>query len=144
MPQTPSSHYLALDVGAARVGLAIASTEARLARPLTTLKNDESIFAKLKELISESKVNRLVIGLPRGLEGQETEQTSQVRQFASELKTSLVLPIHFQDEAVTSIRAEEELKARGRPYNKEDVDALSATYILEDFLQQGDNNEIFT
>jgi RNase H-fold protein (predicted Holliday junction resolvase) len=52
------------------------------------------------------------------------------------LGQKLPLPISWQDEAVTSVRAEEELRARGKPYVREDIDALAATYILEDYLHE--------
>jgi putative Holliday junction resolvase len=72
--------------------------------------------------------------LPRGLDGQETTQTKIVEAFIYQLKSKIDLPIHIQDEAVTSKQAEAELQARGQGYNKEDIDALAATYILQDWL----------
>jgi putative Holliday junction resolvase len=85
--------------------------------------------------VTEQGAVGLVIGLPRGLDGQETAQTRAVREFAEQLKPAVQLPYYWQDEAVTSRQAEEELKSRGKPYQKGDIDALSATYILEDFLR---------
>jgi len=125
---------LALDVGDARIGVAVANIEARLPRPLTTLQNDESFFELLHKLIAEHNVQTLVVGLPRGMEGQETAQTQKVAAFIMLLRKKVALPLFVQDEAATSVKAEEELRARGKPYEKSAIDALAATYILEDYL----------
>jgi len=121
-------------VGSKRIGVATASLIARLPHPLTTLANDGDFYESLKEIINQEDVGTLVVGLPRGLQGQETDQTREIEIFVKELKQEISLPIHMQDEAVTSEHAEAELKARGKPYSKGDVDALAATYILDDWL----------
>ena len=125
---------MALDVGEKRIGIAVANMAAKIASPLTTLKNDQEFTSHLKKLIKENDVNELIIGLPRDVHGKETDQTTYARSFAKKLKKDIDLPQHFQDESLTSVRAEEELSGRGQPYEKADVDALAATYILEDWL----------
>ena len=82
----------------------------------------------------------LVVGLPRGLDGQETAQTQTVRDFAAQLREHVAVPMFWQDEALTSQKAEDELSLRKKPFAKGDVDALAATYILDDFLQ--DNSDL--
>lgn len=134
MPAAPSS-ILGLDVGDRRVGIAMASLVARLPSPFTTLVRDDSFFAKLGDIIKNQDIGQLVVGLPRNLSGEATGQTEATRAFIEELR-QYDLPIHMQDEAVTSKQAEAELQARGKPYGKADIDALAATYILEDFLAQ--------
>ncbi len=129
------STILALDVGAKRIGVAIASAGARLAHPLTTLDHGPDVLQQLQELVAAEHARALVIGLPRGLDGQHTGQTAAVEAFAAQLKPVVGVPLHWQDEAVTSRQAEAELQERGKPYAKGDIDALSATYILEDFLR---------
>jgi len=126
---------LALDVGAKRIGVALASAGARLPHPLITLENGPDIFRQLQDLVITEHTHAIVVGLPRGLEGQHTAQTMAVEAFAAELKPLVGVPLHWQDEAVTSRQAEAELRERGKPYTKGDIDALSATYILEDYLR---------
>jgi putative Holliday junction resolvase len=135
-----SKSVLALDVGGRRVGVALATLVARLPRPLTTLAWDEDFFKELEKIIIDKEVGTLVVGWPRGLQGQETAQTDIVRDFVQQLKEHFDLPIHQQDEAVTSRQAEAELEARGKNYEKSDIDALAATYILEDWLTE--NREV--
>ena|SRR5882757_3873062 len=129
-----SESILALDVGDKRIGVAVAPVGSSFARPLTTLINDNSFWEQLQALLSEHDAVTIIIGLPRGLNGQETDQTRKVESFVSELQNRTDVPIRLQDEAVTSVKAETELQARGKKYEKSDIDALAATYILEDYL----------
>ncbi|MDB5169675.1 MAG: putative Holliday junction resolvase [Candidatus Saccharibacteria bacterium] len=129
--------YIALDVGRVRIGVAVANDVARIAAALPFVSNDESFKDRLQQLITEHDAAAVIVGWPRGLNGQETEQTQYVNQFVDELETWVKVPVHLQDEAGTSLKAEEELKRRGVAYEKGDIDSLSAVYILEDFLAEG-------
>lgn len=137
-----NSSILALDVGGRRIGVASASVAARMPRPLTTLMNDDGFLKALQQIISDVNAKALVVGLPRGLDGQHTSQTVTVEAFIDNLKSSLTIPIYWQDEAVTSHKAEAELKRRGIAYKKGDIDALAATYILEDFINENPEMEL--
>lgn len=137
MPQT-SSNILALDIGESRIGVAMADSVARLPKPLATLKNSRDIMHDIRELAAKNQAGVLVVGLPRGLDGQDTAQTVFCRQFADRLRRELSVAVHLQDEAVTSAQAKQELESRRKPYAKGDIDALAATYILEDFLGGSD------
>jgi putative holliday junction resolvase len=128
---------MALDVGERRIGVALAGVVARLPRPLVTLTHDANIWSGLEALIEREAVSIVVVGLPRNLQGDDTLQTAFSRQFAAELAKRITVPVHLQDEALTSHKAEAELRRHGKPYTKGDIDALAATYILEDYLAQG-------
>jgi putative Holliday junction resolvase len=117
------------------IGVARASSVARLAEPLTNLRHDDMIFDNLREICQQEDVTQLVVGLPRGLDGQTTAQTDYALDFVQKLADELKLPISLVDEAVTSRQAESELLARGKQFKKGDIDALAAVYILEDYLQ---------
>lgn len=116
--------------------MAIASWLAKLPQSLPTLARSDTALQDIADVIRERDVSDVVIGLPRSLEGRHTEQTRAVRAFAQELHKLTPAKIHFQDEALTSRQAESELQSRNIAYTKEAVDALSAIYILEDFLAQ--------
>lgn len=126
------SSFLALDIGERRIGVAVANSIARVARPLATLDNDELFAQRFRELITEYQPKVVVVGLPRGLDGQDTAQTDYVKEFVKGLNLA-VAPI-FQDEALTSVRAKEILEDSGRSFKKEAIDALAASIILEDYL----------
>ncbi len=142
MQATPRNVIIALDVGERRIGVATANVQARLASPFITLQHGQSTLSDIRSIAKEQGALAIVLGLPRGLDGQHTAQTAAVEAFGAELKNGVDVPLYWQDEAVTSRQAEEELETRGKPYRKEDIDALSATYILEDFMR--DHPEVGT
>lgn len=127
-----STILLGLDIGERYIGIAKAYTETRIASPLTTLENNDSFKTELNALLEEFDVSDIVIGLPRGMNGQDTKQTQYVKDFVSGL--DLNIDVHYQDEAATSVKAEELLKASGKPYRKPDIDAMAATLILQDYM----------
>lgn len=127
---------LGLDIGTVRIGIAKAIWPNGLAIPYKTLVNNESFTNELLAIIDNENVSLLIAGLPRGLNGQETQQSHYVINMVEQLRQATGMEIVLQDEAVTSIKAEEELRSRKKPFNKGDVDALSATYILEDYINE--------
>ncbi len=126
----------AFDVGGSRIGVATARTDVKLAKPFDTFLNDGQIWQKIDEFLNKEEITLAIIGLPRGLDGQETEQTRITRSFAEEFKRRFSQPIVFQDEAVTSRQAVAELEQTGKRYNRSMVDAVAATIILEDYLRK--------
>lgn len=132
--QNPNARIVALDIGAKRIGVASANVVARLASPLKTLEVTETILEDINQLLAQETAMAVVLGLPRGMQGQETAQTKTVEAFGEKLKQVITIPLYWQDEAMTSQLSEDELKASNKSYTKGSIDALAATYILEDFL----------
>ncbi len=134
---TMTNYVLGLDVGDRRIGVALASAIARLPAPLRTLdrQKTDDVLVDISQLVAEYQVGVVVVGLPRGMSGQETEQTALTRDFAAELAKHLEIPVVMQDEAGTSLEAERLLKQRGKPYQKGDIDSEAAALILQDYLQ---------
>jgi putative Holliday junction resolvase len=126
---------LGLDVGERRIGVAVGDSIGRLASPLTTLDVDGLEMVRLQRLMLEHEATVLVVGLPRNMSGEPTAQTEYVRQFAARRLAGLEVPLQYQDESLTSVKAEQELQARKRPFAKGDIDALAATYILQDYME---------
>lgn len=126
---------IGLDIGERRIGVATAPANSKLAFPLTTIANDENVFDTLLEVFSAYDVLRCIVGYPRNMHGEVTAQTKVSEVFGEELRRRLDVDTVFQDESLTSRKAEAELDARGKPYEKGDVDALAATYILQDYLE---------
>ncbi len=128
-----SQSILAIDYGDKRVGVARAGTIARLPEPLTTLENNPKLLDAIQQLIDEEEVSVVVVGLPRSLEGADTDQTRKTRDFIEQLR-GLAVEVVEQDEAVTSENALSELHQSKRDFDKSEVDQLAAVYILQDYL----------
>lgn len=119
--------FLGLDIGQKRIGVARGSTAARIAEPVTTIPADDAMN-ELKKIIKKHKSGGVVAGLPRSLDGNETEQTAWVRAWVDSARKKIELPFYWQDEALTSQKILEQ-GGEGK-----DVDALAAALILQDFL----------
>lgn len=130
-----SFHLVGLDVGEKRIGVAVADTDVRIARPLTTLNVDGTELDLLKGIVQEYVPHKLVLGYPRNQQGEATLQTQFVETFAR-LIEPLGVAIDFQDESLTSVMAEQRLKERGKPFEKGAIDAEAATIILQDYVEQ--------
>lgn len=126
---------LSLDIGAARIGVARASSIARIPEALEAIKVDGTEIDQIKRFIDEYKVDSIVVGLPQNLAGEDTEQTKTVREFVQSLAV-FQLPLSWQNEALTSVRAEAELRERKSSFTKGEIDSLAAVYILEDYLKE--------
>jgi putative Holliday junction resolvase len=125
------SELISLDLGHKRTGMARASTAAELAEPLKTVPTSQ-VIKTLNNLIEDRLVDAIVVGLPRNLQGGDTAQTTWVRQWVDEAKQEISLPFYWQDEALTSHIAKTRQGLRGRL--AQDVDAVAAAFILQDFL----------
>lgn len=132
---TQNSAVLALDIGEKRIGVAIADGAVRIARCLPTIDVDGSELERLYRYATEENVELVVIGYPRNQSGEPTAQTQFVEAFAERFREVVDVPFVFQDESLTSVMAEQQLKAIGKPYEKGDIDALAAAIILEDYLE---------
>lgn len=129
--------YLALDIGEKRIGVATADIAAPFPAPLVTLEATGQLADQFNQLLKKHQVEAVIIGFPRNQKGERTAQTDRVEYIAGLLNIPKNIPVYWQDESLTSVKAEAELKKRKKPYKKADVDSLAATYILEDFIAAG-------
>ncbi len=130
-----SKVYLGLDIGGQRIGVASGDSVARLASTQPTINVDGREADEIRRLVTDLGVTDLVVGRPRNQSGDTTGQTQIVEQMAAQLLGPLSLPIHWQDESLTSVIAEERLATRKKPYSKADIDAEAAALILQDYLE---------
>ena len=128
---------IGLDVGTKRIGVAKADAKTRIAVPDGVILVNGQEFAEIARLGRLYDTNLFVIGLPRNSLGEETAQSTYVRNFAHRLARTITdCKIYFQDESLTSVEAEARLKSRKKHYQKGEIDAEAATIILQDFLEQ--------
>jgi putative holliday junction resolvase len=120
---------LALDYGSARCGCAVSDPTGVLATPLRSIHAPDSRRgrARLRELIAELGVERVVIGLPLSLAGGDSAQTAETRAFAAGLERALSLPVELYDERFTTRIAE---RSQGRA----DEDSRAAAHLLQSWL----------
>jgi putative holliday junction resolvase len=134
----PTGRLLALDLGARRVGVAV-SDELRLSvRPLPPLARAswKKLLEEIARLCQSFDAVGVVVGLPLGLDGTEGEAAREARRIARNLSLSLKLPVHLQDERLTSREAEQTLRREGASESEvaARVDGEAAALILRDYL----------
>ena len=130
---------LGIDYGDSRIGLAMSDPLKIIASPFKTIRNEgnEKCLQVFQSLIKEKDVEAIVVGLPIGLKGQETVQTKKVREFAK-LLCALKLPIHLEDERLSSVSAEKSMIQQNikTGHNKGLIDQRAAAIILQQFLDK--------
>jgi putative holliday junction resolvase len=133
---------LALDLGTRRVGVAV-SDELRVSvRPLRPLPREswKKLLRQIDELCRRFDAAGVVVGLPLNLDGTEGEPATEARRIARNLSLSLRLPVHLQDERLTTVAASETLRDRETPGQEiaSQIDSESAAVILRDYLSTRD------
>ena len=128
---------LGLDYGDVRIGLALSDIKKIIALPLKTIINSDSIISDLKQIVIHKDVESIVLGVPIGMNGNDTKQTIKVRNFSQSL-TTLCLPIHMEDERLSSVSAKKSLNIENikTGHNKGIIDKRAAAIILQQFLDR--------
>ena len=133
------ARILSIDYGKKRTGLAVTDPLQIIPNGLATVATS-TLIDFLKDYLSRESVERVVIGEPRQMNGEASENLARVQQFVARFKKLFpTVPIEFYDERFTSVLAHRAIidsgigkKARR---NKALVDEISATIILQDYLQ---------
>jgi len=120
---------LALDHGRARCGCAVSDPTGVLASPVESVRAPMTRrgLARLRTLVRELEVERVVVGLPLSLSGGDSEQTVETRAFAARLAQELPIPVELYDERFTTRLAE-------RTGGRADEDSRAAAHLLESWL----------
>lgn len=133
------ARILSIDYGQKRTGLAVTDPLQLIAGGLATVATSE-LFDWLKNYIAQEEVERIVIGEPKQMNGQASENMARIQQFVNRWKKAMPqVPIEYFDERFTSVLAHQAmlvggLKKKARQ-NKALVDEISATIILEDYMR---------
>lgn len=135
---------LGIDYGQRRIGLALSDATGLLARPWKTVRRDGSLDQTVAALAREIQsleadddgLAVIVVGWPRRLSGEATDQTRAVEGFIDALRAAVGMPVVLEDERLTSWEAEHVLAARERDWRKRKplLDAMSAAVILQTYL----------
>jgi putative holliday junction resolvase len=133
-----STPALGVDVGTVRVGLAGSDETGMLATPLRTVprRPDARLWREVKEVVDERLPERIVVGLPRRLDGTEGDSARDARLVADQLHARTGLPVEMWDERFTTAAAERSLIAAGRrrAQRRRSIDAVAASLLLQSWL----------
>lgn len=129
---------LAIDYGEKRLGLAISDPNQIISKPLKTiiLSDSKYIYNELEKIISDYEIQKLIIGLPVGMNGKNTQQTRKVEAFREFLQNKIDIPIILFDERLSSVSAKKSLISQGvkTGHNKSKIDQTAAAIFLQHFL----------
>jgi putative Holliday junction resolvase len=129
---------LALDLGRARIGLAISDELQLLAHPLETIPANDEATSRLAQIVREKKVECVVVGIPRQMNGQIGAEATEALRFVEKLRTILLCPVITWDERLTTVAAHRALREAGRKTRdtRAYVDQVAAQMILQGYLDR--------
>src|ERR1700754_547238 len=120
---------VALDHGAARCGVAVSDPTGTLATPLAAVERRDARRgpAALARLVEDQGAERVLVGLPLTMSGEEGEQAERARTFAERLERRISVPVELHDERLTTRLAE-------RTGGEGDADSRAAAHLLDSYL----------
>lgn len=139
---------MALDVGDKRIGVAISDPQGLIAQSLMVIERRGMThdLGTLGNLIRAHQVEKIVVGLPRRLDGTLGTQAAKAQAFGEEVQKQLEIPVVFWDERLTTAQAERLLIEAGvkREARKKRIDAVAATLLLQSYLdfQRGQAKQV--
>jgi putative Holliday junction resolvase len=132
---------IGLDYGSRTVGVSVTDALGITVQPLETITRKEEnklrrTCARVEQIIKELGVTEIVVGLPLHLNGEESASSAKAQAFGEMLHRRTGLDVHYQDERLTTVEADEILEETGvqAKDRKTYIDAVAASLILEDFL----------
>lgn len=136
------SRILAVDYGIKRTGLAVTDPMQIIATALTTVET-KNLYDFLKSYISENEVEKIVVGMPKQMNGTPSESLKSIEPFVNRLRKNFTQDIVYHDERFTSKLAMQTLIAAGAKKsdrrNKGLIDKVSAVIILQSYLESREN-----
>lgn len=135
----PMGRIIAIDYGRKRTGLAVTDTLQMIANGLTTVPSDE-LTRFLADYVSREPVERFVVGLPKQMNNELSENMRYVEAFVTHLKRTIPdIPVEYYDERFTSVLAHKAMLDGGLKKKKRQdkglVDEISAVIILQSYLE---------
>jgi putative Holliday junction resolvase len=129
---------LALDFGQARIGAAISDELQLLAHPLETIAANEQAMSRIAQIVREKKVDHVVVGMPRRMNGEIGAAATEVLAFVEKLRAILPCPVVTWDERLTTAAAHRALRDAGKKTKQTRgyVDQVAAQMILQSYLDR--------
>jgi putative Holliday junction resolvase len=130
---------MGLDIGDKRIGVALSDPGEILASPFTIVEcsNEEEGIGAVVDIITQHEVGRIIVGLPRSMDGTIGQQAAKVEAFVERLRNHIKIPIAFQDERLSTVSARQLMQSTGRKTKKKPrYDAAAAAVILQAYLEE--------
>jgi putative holliday junction resolvase len=131
---------LAVDPGSKRVGVALSDPSGTIAQPLTTVDAEpaETLAARLAEIARQNDATRIVVGLPRRMDGSYGPEAKAARELGDAVRKASGLPVELVDERLTTVVAERSMLAAGdkRAKRRASVDRVAAALLLQSHLDR--------
>lgn len=127
---------LGVDVGKARVGVAVSDRDGLLATPVATLARQDADERSFRILVEEHGVMEIVVGLPLSLNGGDTASTTDARELANSIASWIGVPVRLVDERLSTVSAQRALRDSGRRSkgSRPVIDQVAAVIILQNAL----------
>jgi putative Holliday junction resolvase len=129
---------LGIDLGEARIGVAVSDELGMLAHPVETIvvKETADPLGRVVQLATEKDVGHVIIGLPKNMDGTTGPAAEKVRAFADKLREKLTCPVRLWDERLTTVAAQRYLHDAGRnaKQSRAVIDQVAAQIILQGWL----------
>lgn len=136
----PKGRVVALDVGDVRIGVAVSDPDRTVALPAgrIVVRGAPQDLKAVAGLVREQSAAAVVVGHPLSLSGERGPAAHRAEEFASGLRSFLDVPVYLQDERLTTVEAERDLRAAGASGReaRRVADQAAATLILRAFLER--------
>lgn len=132
------SRIMALDLGSVRTGVAVSDELGMLAQPWKTLPGGEAALEAVVSAVDELKPARILVGLPRNMDGTYGPAAEGARGFAEQLKARVPCLVELWDERLTTVSAQRALRESGRKARDQRgvVDQVAAQILLQSWLDR--------
>ncbi|RAP29803.1 Holliday junction resolvase RuvX [Candidatus Marinamargulisbacteria bacterium SCGC AG-343-D04] len=129
---------LGIDFGTVRIGIAISDPLGMTAQPKPFIKQSETSFSEIIQLVNDYDIKTIVIGLPKHTRGGHTKKSEEVAEFSEKLKEHITIPIVFRDERFSTQAASKQLSVTGLNQKKQKtkIDSQAAAFVLQGYLDQ--------
>jgi putative Holliday junction resolvase len=132
------SRVMAVDLGSVRTGVAVSDELGMLAQPWKTLPGGDKTIDAIVSAVAELKPSRVLVGLPRNMDGTYGPAAESARAFADLLRARIDCPVDLWDERLTTVSAQRALRESGRKARDQRgvVDQVAAQFLLQSWLDR--------
>lgn len=128
---------MGIDFGEVRIGIALSDPLQIISQPFRVIPNNDNTISEIQNIIKTEEVEKIILGLPLNLDGEDTKKTLEVREFSEILISNIEIPVIFWDERYTSVEANEKLKEMGYGIaeSRKVIDKVAASIILKSYME---------